>query len=120
MSFFDLHNRYEECNNESRKKVRPEKSSSSEKVELFSGRTFFQETNLNYFLYNSCVICDTGTSDLSLESSFEWEKMAQEVEEGGVQLNIEYKDSLNFPPYIHNINPIHPQTFGHFFKLTQL
>ena len=23
-----------------------------------------------------------------------------------VQLNIEYKDSLNFPPYIHNINPI--------------
>ena len=35
------------------------------------------------------------------KAHFEWEKMAQEEE---VQLNIEYTDSLNFPPYIYNYN----------------
>ena len=38
------------------------------------------------------------------KAHFEWEKMAQEEEEGGVQLNIEYTDSLNFPPYIYYYN----------------
>ena len=38
------------------------------------------------------------------KAHFEWEKMAQEEEEGGVQLNIEYTDSLNFPPYLYNYN----------------